>query len=232
MPDAAPTNSVNGAMLSPRPADIGVASGGFVSVLDPQPDTILIEDIARGLANTCRYGGQVKRFYSVAEHSVLVHDLLQERGAGPDTLCAALLHDAAEAFLGDVVSPLKWALRYQTIADNALYHGPWPPDPAGSESAYDRLAGKMDGAIAVRFGLDGRRIVDADVALADMWALRIEARELMTDGGASWRWPGELPLNGMKPLRVQWVGGIQPAQAERLWLGLASERGLREARAA
>jgi hypothetical protein len=71
--------------------------------LDPRPDEICIEDIAHALANTCRYGGHTARFYSVAEHSVYVSCY-----ALPDHALYALLHDAAEAYLGDTPSPLKY----------------------------------------------------------------------------------------------------------------------------
>lgn len=63
---------------------------------------ICLTDIAQGLANTCRFGGQMQKFYSVAQHSILVTML-----APPELQKAALLHDAAEAYLGDIIKPLK-----------------------------------------------------------------------------------------------------------------------------
>jgi len=70
--------------------------------LDPQPEALAIEDIAHGLAHTCRFSGQCPRFYSVAEHSVRVSRMVPARDA-----LVALLHDATEAYLSDLVSPLK-----------------------------------------------------------------------------------------------------------------------------
>lgn|SRR6185312_4619791 len=72
--------------------------------LDPRPDEICIEDIAHALSNVCRFGGHVRTFYSVAQHCVLAAryvdgDLALKRWA--------LLHDASEAYLGDMVKPLK-----------------------------------------------------------------------------------------------------------------------------
>lgn len=71
--------------------------------LDPKPDEIHIEDIAHALANQCRYGGHCERFYSVAEHSVLMARTFARR----DVALWALLHDAAEAYVADVPRPLK-----------------------------------------------------------------------------------------------------------------------------
>jgi hypothetical protein len=86
---------------------IQTLSGRRVNPLDASPEDIDPSDIARALANLCRFGGHSKAFYSVAQHSAIVCDLLQERGATPDELMAALLHDAAEAYLGDVPHPIK-----------------------------------------------------------------------------------------------------------------------------
>lgn len=203
---------------TPTPPAIEVSSGGFVDLYRPDPATLNLEDIARGMAYTCRYGGHVSRYYSVAEHVVLVHDLLRHRGAGSMTLRAALFHDTAEAYLGDVVAPLKWAMRRESIDMDAHYTGGWPPDVASRRSPYDALSDRMDDAIAARFGIDYERVVKADVGLTDMWALRIEAAALTRTGGAEWRWPGELPEGGRLPTRVGWVGGMAPYLAEESWI--------------
>jgi hypothetical protein len=88
-----------------------LASGRAFYPLDPRPEEIHIEDIAAALSKLCRYGGHCKRFYSVAEHSVLM------ARAAPDGLhLAALLHDASEAYLSDVIRPIKAHLtNYRTI---------------------------------------------------------------------------------------------------------------------
>lgn len=77
-------------------------SGGFWYPLDPRPEDFEIEDIAHNLAHICRYGGSVRWHYSVAEHSVLVSESLPA-----EYQLHGLLHDAAEAVVGDMVSPLK-----------------------------------------------------------------------------------------------------------------------------
>ncbi len=70
--------------------------------MDPRADEVFIDDIAHALSMLCRYGGHSLRFYSVAEHSVLL-----SRSAAPENKLWALLHDATEAYLVDVPRPIK-----------------------------------------------------------------------------------------------------------------------------
>lgn len=81
------------------------ASGIAYHHLDPRPEDINIGDIAHGLSNICRYNGQCLRFYSVAEHSVLVSLVVP-----PKFAMQGLMHDATEAYVGDMVRPLKRAM--------------------------------------------------------------------------------------------------------------------------
>ena len=73
--------------------------------LDPKAEEIRIEDIAHALSMLCRFGGHCREFYSVAQHSCLVTDLVV--AVEPRHALAALLHDAAEAYTGDVIRPIK-----------------------------------------------------------------------------------------------------------------------------
>lgn len=77
-------------------------SGKQFYALDPQPDDIDIEDIAHALSRMCRYAGHCNKFYSVAEHSVLVAENLPI-----EYQLAGLLHDASEAYLVDIPRPFK-----------------------------------------------------------------------------------------------------------------------------
>ena len=81
---------------------IGTFSGLRFWPLNPNPEKILIEDVAHSLAHQCRFGGHVWRFYSVAEHSVHVSNLYPS-----EDVLWGLLHDASEAYLVDLPRPLK-----------------------------------------------------------------------------------------------------------------------------
>ncbi len=79
--------------------------------LHPANPQIPIQAIGRGLSNTCRFGGQIEKYYSVAEHSVLA-----SRMVPPEHARAALMHDGSEALIHDITKPLKMALPdYQAI---------------------------------------------------------------------------------------------------------------------
>ena len=76
--------------------------GGQFWPLDPRSEDVNIEDIAHSLALSCRFNGHCNEFYSVAQHSILVSEIVV-----PSEAMAALMHDATEAYLGDIVRPLK-----------------------------------------------------------------------------------------------------------------------------
>ena len=132
------------------------ASGRKVYVMSPRAEDVFIWDIAHALARICRFGGHVKcEHYSVAQHSVLV-----SRTCDPENALVGLLHDAAEAYIGDVVRPLKYSL-----------------------PKYRELEVKWNRAIQRRFRLGGRlTTLTEDVAVADKRLLSTERRDLMSDG--------------------------------------------------
>lgn len=110
---------------------IGTASGNRIDLIDPKPEQIDIQSIAAGLSKICRYGGQCTYFYSVAEHSIHCARLAEAENQPLDVMKAVLLHDAAEAYLGDIVKPLKIAL----------------PD-------YAKIEARMEDVISERFNVD------------------------------------------------------------------------------
>lgn len=134
---------------------IMLASGRLFDFLDPHGSDFGIDDIAQGLAHICRYAGQCRAFYSVAEHSILVADIAE------DFAYEALLHDAAEAFIGDITRPLKQLL----------------PE-------YKRIEAAVEDAIIERFGMD-RRFRDI-VKRADLRVLAAEQAQVMAPGCADW----------------------------------------------
>jgi hypothetical protein len=110
-------------------------SGNLVSITKPNPDNIQIEDICMGLSRASRYNGQLRVNYNVAQHTTLVADLLlyfptlwgseRRTSKSMDTLQRyALLHDAAEAYTGDITKNIKEAIKKKTSVledlENAL----------------------------------------------------------------------------------------------------------------
>lgn len=124
--------------------------------LEPRIDRVAIEDIAHGLAYQCRFNGQTREFYSVAQHSLIVAALVP----APLRL-AALLHDGAEAYLGDMVKPLKVLL----------------PE-------FSALEDRVTAIIADTFRIDFSDY--APIKHADLIALATEKRDLMPHSAERW----------------------------------------------
>lgn len=156
---------------------IMLQSGTTFDLSNPCPDSITIEDIAHGLSNICRYAGQCRRFYSVAEHSVLVSRVV------PHECLAGLLHDSAEAFVGDVSSPLK-----------ALV-----PD-------YRRIEKAVEFAVFQKFGLNWPP--SPEIKMADYSVMAREQLELMPNGTNSWLYkmqikPAEVAVQALSPRKAK-----------------------------
>lgn len=124
--------------MPPKRAWQRMLSGRRLDLLDPTPVDIEIEDIAHGLAFVARWNGQTRGDwpYSVAEHSLLVEQIFTAISPKPEPRwqLAALLHDAPEYVIGDMISPVKAAI--------------------GSE--YGALDDRLSAAIHIRFGLPAR----------------------------------------------------------------------------
>lgn len=145
---------------------VSTKSGRRVSLLNPSPSQIVIGDIAHSLAHQCRFNGHTNKFYSVAQHSVLVASILPR-----ELRLAGLLHDATEAYLGDVVQPLKDLLpEYQSIEANFCE------------------------VLGARFGVNLQH--NDVIRHADLVLLATERRDLMPMDTADWS-----SIAGITPLR-------------------------------
>lgn len=96
-----------------------VHSGTYIDLISPNPNDIHIEDIIHGLKRACRFNGHTSAFYSVLEHSVDVYQRAKRQGVRDDNfLLLCLLHDASEAYLCDIPSPLKRELQDYEIIES------------------------------------------------------------------------------------------------------------------
>ena len=107
-------------------------TGKTINIFEPDPEQICIEDIAHALSNLCRFNGHTKRFYSVAQHCVSCYNMVDVKYKK-----AALLHDAAEAYLTDLPRPIKNEMpEYRDLEDKLMkaiaqaLHFEYPLDPA------------------------------------------------------------------------------------------------------
>ena len=144
-------------------------TGERVDLLSPDPKTINILDIAHSLSRQCRFNAHTSQHYSVAQHSVLVSKLCDTQKLW------GLLHDAHEAYLGDIVSPVKQLL------------GP----------AFEILESRMQHAVCERFGLTPE--VPPEVESADLRVLALEAKELFEVEPEDWGLKCEVPARRIYP---------------------------------
>lgn len=98
------------------PDCIRTSTGIYMNVFEPTAEMISIEDIAHSLSHQCRFGGHLPEFYSVAQHSIMCSLMIDH-----EHKLAALLHDASEAYLMDIPTPIKKRLsNYKEIEDNLM----------------------------------------------------------------------------------------------------------------
>jgi uncharacterized protein len=165
-------------------------AGLYLDYLDPRPEQISLADIARGLAQTCRFAGQTTRYYSVAEHAVYVAENVMAAG-WPDYALAALHHDSHEAYVGDWPSPLK------AVFDSGLYRS---------------ITEDIDAAVATKFGFAPHRFKHHAIKAEDELMLRREAATLKYSHGIGKHWDYGRALEPLAGI------GWAPNHAERRFL--------------
>ena len=138
-------------------------SGGLFYPLDPQPDEIHIEDIAHALSLICRFNGHCDRFYSVAQHSIIIACL-----ASPENALWGLLHDAAECYVADMPRPVKRCI-----------------------PGYKKIELDVEAAVANRFGLPP--VMPTEIKELDHAMLALEASQLMKVAPKDWYFPFPAP---------------------------------------
>ena len=152
---------------------IRLRSGLYFDLVDPKPDQFTLRDIAGALAKTCRFGGHTPRFYSVAEHSALCASQAMRDSLTVGEIAAIFLHDATEAFCGDVVKPLKVML----------------PEYAAIEARIEKVIGQ-------KFAVDFDRHADA-IRKID-WEMLIAEKRVFFPGD-SVEWAGQNQVRTIHP---------------------------------
>lgn len=141
---------------------VGLGLGALVSLAMPTAAQIVPERIARGISRIQRFNGNTERPFSIAAHCLLVRGIVARRTGGTAPLLekAALLHDAHEAIIGDIVLPLKEYLGRDRIA---------------------AIEAPLDIAIGERFGIDPELFKHPVVKAADIEAVYTEALVIGAD---------------------------------------------------
>ena len=147
-------------------------------LLEPTVDMVDIRDIAHALSHQCRYTGHTKKFFSVAQHCLLVADYLREAGHTAYVQLCGLLHDASEAYLSDLASPWKQATPLGPI--------------------YAKYEGVIMDAVADRFDLERGFDKRSEVKTGDRYSLLLEAKYLMHE--PAWAADGTEMGAGFYPL--------------------------------
>lgn len=177
--------------------------GRALDLADPQLQDIDLEEIGEALGHLCRYNGCVRQFYSVGQHCVLMSEWLEQQGEPLEVQLGALLHDAAEAYLGDLTWPVQALL--------------WGRDDEHSHVVrlrYKVAQGRLDHLIAQAVGLDVAWLRDERVKRADLRILLDERAALLTEPPPR---PWFADSAQIKPLGVR-IEPWWPMLAANAWL--------------
>ena len=170
-------------------------SGLYFDFTDPRPEQIEISDIAWALAHICRFGGHTKQFYSVAQHCVLAARHIEHPAWARD----ALLHDASEAYTGDMVRPLK----------NLL------PE-------FKEIELRIEMAIAKKFNTAWSREKAAPwVKKVDLVLLKTEQRDLTAAAGHAWS--GLYNIDALEDTIIPWSPDLAYANFMMTWSAVGAD---------
>jgi uncharacterized protein len=176
-------------VTEPAGSFIQTASGRRVDPFAPRPEDLDVEDIAVALSNQCRFGGHIRAFYSVAQHALIVSQLVEEHGGDAVDCLWGLLHDASEAYLLDLPHPIKHRSELGRL--------------------YRAAESGLQAAICERFGLpadppEGLKALDRALLATERRALAQEA----------WHWP---ELEDVAPLELE-IEPLAPDAAAAVFL--------------
>jgi len=146
-------------------------SGILFRPFEPDPDKVKPEDVMFGLAHTFRYGGHVDPPITVAEHAVLVSQIVRILW-GPRYVPFTLLHDAAESYLHDIQDPLKAALEVRL--------------PGGEQVSWAEMEDRLLKVILEALGVDPQERESEEFRAADMLARSFERRDAHTLEPVPW----------------------------------------------
>jgi len=163
-------------------------SGTYFDYASPKPEHVSLGDIAKGLSNTCRFGGQCQ-FYSVAEHCWHCAEEGLSIG-GRELALHALMHDAAEAYVGDMPKPLK----------NMM------PE-------FRRLEDRVEAVISLKFGLSC--LFDQEVKQIDLRMLKTEKLLLFPTDGLEWS--GFAELDAFDRSLFHWTPSQSQSRFLEMW---------------
>ena len=181
---------------------IRTRSGRYLDLLDPQTHQIDFGDIAGGLSKICRFGGQIGthfrpwEFYSVAEHCVHCAEQASADGLSLNHQRDALMHDASEAYIGDIVKPLKVLL-----------------------PQYAELEERLMQRIEIKFFLSFRT-TQAEVTEIDHAMLIAERKHFFTRDDVEWT--GQKNVRTISPVLIGW----HPSDAEKRFTEKARALGI------
>lgn len=186
------------ATKTPPKPELMTASGYMVDLVNPDPASFMLDDIAVALSREGRWGNQCRPWYAVAQHCIRVADRLLGRNGNKELAAAGLMHDAHEFLLRDVGTPFKVLL-----------------------SGYAMYAARMQDAIHKRFGINPSVDDYAAIAATDAAETRNEAIQFMPT-----EWVRHnISTSGFTDNEA--IRPMTPAQAHQAFLGRAKRYGVK-----